>query len=390
MDTILQDPKRGTYRFAASTFFFASGMVFASWASRIPDVKQAIGLDDAGLGTVLLGLPLGQVSAMALSGWLVAKFSSKIISHIASILYPGMLLAVPFASTGIELFLVLLLFGVFANLNNISINTQAVSVERFYQNTIMGTFHGVWSLAGFAGGGFAFFLAPHLTIMQHFLIINAYTLINLAIFGPRLCKTDLKPEADPADAGKKRGMFNPTPFIINLGIIAFGCMSCEGIMYNWSIIYYQSVIGAPENLMRLGYVCCMGAMASGRFLADFFAARFGVVNLLRASGLMMFIGLMITVLFPNIIISAIGFLGVGFGVSGVIPMCYSAAGHSRRMSPSIAIATVSTIGFMGFLMGPPLIGYVAYATSLRVSFTLIAMLGIMVFVLSKSLKSRVN
>ena len=390
MDTILQDPKRGTYRFAASTFFFASGMVFASWASRIPDVKQAIGLDDAGLGTVLLGLPLGQVSAMALSGWLVAKFSSKIISHIASILYPGMLLAVPFASTGIELFLVLLLFGVFANLNNISINTQAVSVERFYQNTIMGTFHGVWSLAGFAGGGFAFFLAPHLTIMQHFLIINAYTLINLAIFGPRLCKTDLKPEADPANAGKKRGMFNPTPFIITLGIIAFGCMSCEGIMYNWSIIYYQSVIGAPENLMRLGYVCCMGAMASGRFLADFFAARFGVVNLLRASGLMMFIGLMITVLFPNIIISAIGFLGVGFGVSGVIPMCYSAAGHSRRMSPSIAIATVSTIGFMGFLMGPPLIGYVAYATSLRVSFTLIAMLGIMVFVLSKSLKSRVN
>ena len=389
-DLHLQDPKRGSYRLAASTFFFASGIVFASWASRIPDVKQAIGLDDAGLGTVLLGLPLGQISAMALSGWLVARFSSKIVSHVASVLYPGMLLVVPFASTGVELFLTLLLFGVFANLNNISINTQAVSVERFYPRTIMGTFHGVWSLAGFAGGGFAFFFAPYLTVMQHFLLVNAYTLLNLAVFGPRLCRTDSKPEADPADAGKTRGMFSPTPYIITLGVIAFGCMSCEGIMYNWSIIYYQSVIDAPENLMRLGYVCCMGAMAAGRFMSDFFAARFGVINLLRASGLMMFSGLMITVLFPHIIISAIGFLGVGFGVSGVIPMCYSAAGHSRRMSPSIAIATVSTIGFLGFLMGPPLIGYVAYATSLRVSFTLIALLGILVFVLSKSLKSRIN
>ena len=137
-------------RIAVGVLFFNQGLVFSAWATRIPDFKASLNLDDATLGSILFAIPLGQMSVMMLSGWLVAKFSSAKIVRIAGVLYPAMLFAMTCADSISTLFAALFLFGISANMSNISINTQAVDVERIYGRSVMASFHGLWSLAGFS------------------------------------------------------------------------------------------------------------------------------------------------------------------------------------------------------------------------------------------------
>ena len=247
-------------------------------------------------------------------------------------------------------------------MNNISINTQAVGVECVYGRSIMASFHGLWSLAGFCGGIIsAVLVAWNVDILSNFVGVCIFSIILAVVARQFILPEDIKPDPDPADAGKKRTMFSPTPFIITLGIIAFGCMSCEGTMYDWSVVYFKEIIGADNDTSRFGYIAYMSAMACGRFLGDAFITRYGVMKVLQCSGVLVFIGMIAAVVYPDVLISSLGFLLVGAGVSTVVPICYSMAGKSRRMSSGMAIATVSTIGFFGFLMGPPLIGFIAHA-----------------------------
>ena len=133
-------------------------------------------------------------------------------------------------------------------------------------------------------------------------------------------------------------------------------------------IYFETVIDPPKELVRLGYIACMCTMATGRFIADRFVIRFGAIPVIRTSGAIISIGLLLSVIFPYLATATVGFMLVGFGISSVVPICYSLAGKSTTMRPGPALAAVSTIGFLGFLMGPPLIGFIAEMSSLRISF----------------------
>lgn len=382
--------KPSVYRIALGALFFNQGVVFASWASRIADVKTKLNLNEADLGAILLALPFGQMCAMALSGYLVTRFGSRKMISLAGFMYPTVLVMLAFANSSTALFATLMLFGVAANLNNISINTQAVGVEYVYGRPIMASFHGLWSLAGFCGGLLsALLVAGNIGIVPNFIGVLCFALTVLAVSWHFLLPEDIKPQTDSADASKKRTIFSPTPFIIILGVIAFGCMSCEGTMYDWSVVYFKDVIGATRESTRIGYICFMCAMASGRFAGDFMIVKFGIIRVLQASGILVFLGMLVAVALPDVLISALGFLLVGAGVSSVVPICYSLAGKSRRMSSGMAIATVSTIGFFGFLMGPPLIGFIAHASSLRWSLALMACIGLSVTLLAPTVKSRV-
>ena len=380
-----------TYRIAVGCFFFLQGLVFASWASRIADIKTALSLSDADLGGILLALPVGQMLAMGVSGNLVARFGSFKTITIGGLLYPTALVGLALVHSAPMLFAALMVFGMCANLQNISINTQAVDVERIYGRSVMASFHGLWSLAGFVGGIISSLLVAHsVSVLHHFIAVNIVAVIFVLAMRGFVVPMDFKPEPNPEDKGKTRGFLRPTPYIIFLGVIAFGCMSCEGTMFDWSVIYFESVVDAPIDLTRLGYICFMCTMAGGRFVADRFVMRFGAIRVLRASGIVIMCGMMIAVLFPYIWTASIGFLLVGAGVSSVVPTCYSLAGRSRRMSSSIALASVSTIGFFGFLMGPPVIGFIAQASSLRVSLAVMACVGLLVTVISPKLKTHVE
>jgi MFS family permease len=146
-------------------------------------------------------------------------------------------------------------------------------------------------------------------------------------------------------------------------------------MFDWAGVYFDKIVQAPAELTTLGYVAFMSTMAGGRFVGDKLAVRLGVKRLIQLNGILIAMGLLIAVFFPTLIAATFGFLLVGMGVSTVVPLVYGAAGKSKTMSAGIALAAVSSISFFGFLLGPPMIGFIAEASSLRVSFAIIAALG---------------
>ena len=157
-------------------------------------------------------------------------------------------------------------------------------------------------------------------------------------------------------------------------------------MFDWSGVYFKQVVKADDSLVSLGYASFMIMMATGRFTGDKLAQHFGRKQMVQASGVLIFTGMMIAVLFPSIITATAGFMIVGFGVSSIIPLMYSTAGKIKEVASGIAIATVSGIGFFGFLMGPPLIGYIAQLSGLQFSFAFIAILGIAISIMINRVK----
>jgi len=365
---------RKTHRVAVGSLFFLLGLCFASWASRIPSVQQKMGISEAELGGVLLAIPLGQLLSLPLAGWLVAKEGSRKVVLWGVVLYAVALVGLGWASSPYQLLPCLVLFGIGGNLTNISVNTQAVGVERLYnQKPIMASFHGLWSLAGFVAAAVGSSMIGHaVTPGVHFVFIALFILVGLAVSVGSTVREDSG--VDP-----NQSIFvKPDKELLGLGAIAFCALICEGAMFDWSGVYFKKVIQADKDWVGAGYTAFMSTMAAGRFGADWLAHRLGPKRVIQLSGLLTATGLSIAVALPTLPTALLGFLLVGFGTSAVVPLVYSAAGKSTHMSAGMALAAVSTIGFFGFLLGPPVIGFVAGATSLRVSFALIAVMGLCV------------
>lgn len=358
------------YRIATSVFFFIAGLTFSTWASRIPAIQAKLHLSDAGLGAVLFALPAGLMTSLPVSGWLVSRFGSRPMLIIGSVFYPSILLLLASSTTVLQLVLSLFSFGIMGNLINIAMNTQAVGVETLYGRSVMASFHGLWSLAGFTGAVTGtFFVSKGLSPMIHFSIVAAAAVILVLVS----YKFTL-----PHDIGQRRRQkvfVKPDKKLLLLGMIAFCCLVNEGAMSDWSGVYFKTVVNAPASMITLGYVAFTGTMAFGRFLGDSLVTKLGAKRMLQISGSVITSGLLIAVIFPYLLTATAGFFLVGFGVSSVVPIVYGLAGKSTTMSAGAALASVSTIGFLGFLIGPPLIGFIAQAISLRWSFTLIAILG---------------
>ena len=376
----LDKPKRA-YRVAVGCLFFLQGLCFASWASRIPSIQQKLNLTDTALGILLFSLPVGSMIALPFSGWLVTRFGSKRIATNALVLYSILLLFLGLSNNIFLLTLSLMLFGMAGNISNIAINTQAVGVEAKYGRNIMASFHGLWSLAGFTAAGIGTFMIGQAIIpLNHFLIITALILGGVAASFHYLLPNEQKKTTST------RLFVKPDKSLLKLGVIAFCCMICEGAMFDWSGIYFQKVVNAPKDLIGAGYTAYMSTMATARFLADWVVGRLGFKKTIQISGLLIATGLGIAVALPYVATAIAGFFIVGFGVSSVVPLVYSEAGKSKLVSPGIALAAVSSIGFLGFLFGPPLIGIVAGLSSLRISFLIIGVIGIMVVLIVGALK----
>ncbi|MDN3580967.1 MFS transporter [Mucilaginibacter flavus] len=366
-------------RIAVGAMFFMAGLSFSSWASRIATVQQTMGLSDAALGAVLFALPVGLMCSLPFSGWIITKIGSRRLLIIALLVYSAALVSLGLAQNTFQLIICLVAFGFSSNAVNISVNTQAVATEEAYQKPILASFHGLWSLAGFTGAGIGTFMIAHdITPFHHFVLMLIVIAIGVVI-AARYLKDDKVANAGPV-------FVMPDSSLVKLGIIAFCSMICEGAMFDWSVIYFKKVVLAPTAMVGIGFTAFMATMAGGRFVADWFAHRFGLKRTLQVSGSLTATGLAIAVAFPYIYTAIAGFLLVGAGVSSVVPMVYSAAGKSKTMQPGVALAAVSTIGFLGFLVGPPVIGFIAGIATLRASFVLIAMMGLSVVIVSSKAK----
>ena len=379
---IAESRQKKLLRFAVSSFFFLAGLCFSSWASRIPDIQSKLHLSNAALGGILLGLPMGLLLSLPFAGLMVAKFGSKYIVICAATVYAITLPLLGFVTYAWQLVFCLFVFGIAGNILNISMNTQAVGTEQIYGRSIMASYHGIWSVAGFTGAAIGVLLISFKFLpYQHFLIITIISCLIILSVSRFLLPHDISKteEQQPVFAF-------PDKSLISLGFIAFCSMICEGAMFDWSGVYFSKVIQPPKELVAAGYTAFMCTMASGRFVADWFATRNGLKKILQVSGILTATGLTIAVVFPYFITAIIGFLLVGAGVSSVIPFVYGLAGKSKILSPGVALAAVSTIGYFGFLFGPPCIGFIAQISSLRVSLGLIAVLGIGITVISSRTK----
>jgi MFS family permease len=361
-------------RIAVSLFYFGQGVSFASWASRIPDIKHNLHLSDAGLGSVLWCLPLGQLCTMPVSASLVTKYGSKKVLTIAAPLYVLALTNLGLAAAAWQLALALFLFGVIGNMANIAVNTQGVETEKLYNRPINTSFHGAWSIAGFAGALIGLLMINlHMKPYQHFMIIALLSWANVFINYKHLVKG--RPETGEA---KRKFFVKPEGALLQLGIIAFCSMATEGCMFDWSGVYFREIVMAPHSLVVLGYASFMVMMATGRFIGDYIISKIGRKRTMQISGILVSAGMALSVCFPNIITATIGFMLVGLGVATNIPSVYSIAGRNEKVSPGIALAMVSSVSYFGFLMGPPLIGYISALSSLRYSYAVIGCFGLLI------------
>lgn len=367
-------------KMAVALFFFSNGFCFSSWASRIPDLKNTLHLSEADLGTILFCMPIGQLVAMPISGRLVSKIGSRTTTIYSTLLYALFLIFLGLASSGWQLGLGLFFLGIIANFCNIAFNTQGVATQKLYNKPVLGFFHGSWSLAGFFGALVSLViinldLSPFIHFIITFLIIVAIVVINSSYL--------VKTTSEKIKEKVKKSKFQfPDKLLIWLGIIGFCCMASEGIMFDWSGVYFKEIVKAPSNLVILGYTCYMITMTTGRFLSDILVQKYGAKKIIITSGILISIGLYVAVFFPSIIPCTLAFMMVGFGVSNVVPIVFNRAGNHATIATETALTLISSISFLGFLIGPPLIGYIAEVTNLRYSFATIGVLGVLISILT--------
>ncbi|MEJ8803876.1 MFS transporter [Pontibacter sp. H249] len=363
-------------RISLSLFFFLSGFNFASWASRIPTIKAALNLNEAELGTILLTMPVSSLIGLPLSGWLVARLETRIPLTIGFLLNSICLTFIGLADSAYTLIVALFLFSLSMRIFNISVNTQAITLQKQYIRKINGSFHGLWSTGGILGVGFTTLLISlDVAMVPHLVSVAAVSVLAALVAYRYLLRNDL------STTGNKLAFGKPDPYILYLGLLVFFAAVCEGGMFDWSGIYFQQVV--REEVFTAGYLTFMSFMALSRFVSDRIIDKLGMPNTYLLSALFIFVGILLSILFPSFWPAMIGFSLVGFGCAAVIPMTYSLAGASKKYSPGIAISLIATFGIVGMLIGPPMIGYLAHAFNLKVSFVAFALAGIMLIPISR-------
>jgi MFS family permease len=363
-------------RIFLSVFFFLSGISFSSWTSRIPTIKAALGLNEAELGSVLLAMPVSSLVGLPLSGWLVSRFDSRVPVGAGFVANALCLPLIGLAQNTYVLVVALFLYAMSMRIINIAMNTQAITLQKRFDRKINGSFHGLWSTGGIVGVGFTTLLiSRNVSIVPHLLAV-AGVLLLVTAYSYRFMLRD-----DRAPAGNKLAFGRPDPYILYLGLLVFLAAICEGGMFDWSGIYFQQVIRV--ELFTYGYLVFMVFMALSRFLSDRIIERIGMATTYLLSALSIGAGIGLSILFPQFWPALVGFSLVGFGTASVVPMTYTLAGASPRYSPGMAISLIATFGIAGVLAGPPLIGYLAHAFNLQVSFAAFALAGLLLIPVSR-------
>lgn len=368
-------------RTAISLYFFFAGLIFSSWASRIPDVKDMFALNEAELGAVLFMLPLGALLALPVAGWVVQRLGSKQASVGSIFLYIVLLFLISKAHSVLSISIILFLFGIIGNFANIAMNTQGLSVQHQLKKPILSGLHAMWSLGAFLAAAITgWTMSAGWSMEMHFGVISIAAAVVALFFSFSLIK-------DAAVEHPQKVFALPNRGLLLMGFICFCVAMSEGAMADWSSLYYRQVVHELSKVSTVGYTAFALCMALGRFFGDRLLQAFGYSTVLKLNGILVCIGMSLALAINSPEAVIIGFALVGLGVSSVIPIVYMLSAKSKSMAPSAAIAAVSSIGFMGFLFGPPIIGFVAQETGLRLALSIVAILGMMIWLLSIRMKT---
>nr|WP_262917171.1 MFS transporter [Subsaxibacter sp. CAU 1640] len=353
-----------------------SGFCFATWAARIPTIKDLFSLNEAELGNVLLTLPISSLMGLPLSGWLVAKFDSRKPLIVSFVLLNIALALIGLSNSILMLVVAVFIFSFCMRILNIAMNTQSISVQKSFVRKIIGSFHGLWSSGGLIGVIFSTFMVKYgVSLQNHTLIAASFSLIVGLIAYPLLLKNDRAAE------GNKLQLRKPDRQIVLLGVLVFFAAVCEGGIFDWSGVYFKEVV--KEDLFTLGYLIFMVFMALSRFFSDVLIEKLGMKRMYIISSSFISVGITSLILFPYFWPSIVALSITGLGVAAIFPMTFMLAGTSKKYSAGMAISIVATYAIVGMLIGPPLIGYIAHAFNLKIAFIIFLISGLMLIPVSQ-------
>ena len=382
-------------RFAVLSFFLAQGLCFSSWASRIPDIKEIFTVNDTLYwGIVLFMIPVGKFVAIPLAGYLVSKLGSRIMVQISIMGYALSLFAIGTALNIYMLGVFLFCFGVFWNLCDISLNTQGIGIERLYGRTIMASFHGGWSLAACLGALIGFIMiVSDITPFWHFTLIAALilllTMVSRRYLQDDVSTAEVKEEAVEDKSEKWQYIKKPEMLLIKLGLVGLFALVVESAMFDWSGVYFESVLQVPKSL-QIGFLVFMVMMTVGRFLANYAYRIWGKQRGLQLSGAFIFIGFFTSALLGStvdsmalkVIVNSFGFMLVGLGISSMVPTIYSLVGAKSKTPIGIALTILSSISFIGSLVAPLLIGAISQAFNMEYAYMVVGLLGLCILLMT--------
>jgi fucose permease len=365
---------RSRQRAATLTTFFSHGLLFASWAAHIPAVKAHLGLSDAALGTVLLCTPVGSVGAIVLIGRLLPKLGSRQLVRISLVGYCAAGPLVGLAADPLELAGALFAWGAFQGALDVSMNTQAVAVEKVHRRSLMSTFHGAWSIGALSGAALgAAAVAAHIALAPQLLILAVPVLATAAVLSPS--RVDDQLTERPHEP--RRGLWRNRAVVI-LGAIALATMLCEGAAADWSAVYLRGSAHLTAAVAGLGYTTFALTMAGVRLTGTHLLGRYRAERLLPVLALIGSAGMTAALASGSGTLGLVGFACLGAGTALVVPTMFSAAGRLPGLPPGVAIATASALGWVGFVCGPPLIGQLASITGLRTALAVLPALALLV------------
>ena len=369
-------------RFAVIVIFAVNGVLFGSWASRIPAISNFHNLSPASLGLLIFLLGLSAVVAFSAFGRAADKFGASFVTKLASCtLLPLTLIFIAYANSIWTLVAAIIFFGAIHGGIDVAMNAWAAEVERKSKRPLMSSFHAMWSLGSGIGAGFGVLLTTHkFGVEAHFTIISVVVfLITLSILAiPFQSETKQKNKDAPF-------ISIPKGPLLAVAFITFFASLGEGAVADWSAIFLIDVASVEEGTAALGFAAFSICMFSMRLMGDKIISIIGPSKTARYSGLVALIGATILVTFESFIPLVIAFSLIGLGIAIIIPLAFSRAANDKNISQGTAIASIATLGYGGMLIGPLFVGFIADATSIKTSFLIFPILAFLVFALSKHL-----
>ena len=375
-------------RLAVSTIFFVNGAIISSYLVHIPYLQRKLDLSEGILGIALLGSALGALTTLLLAGWLVARFGSgKVVT--ASVLFQALALPLPLFAPNLPLLIgALALLGLGNGALDVAMNSQASEVEKRWGGAIMSSFHGLWSVGSFVGAAVGGRLLATELSPERYIIVVAAVFIVIALVALQGLLPSTRRINENAEIEREPLFVLPTGMVAVLGGLTFLTMISEGIMADWSAVYLSNELGTSDSFAANGFAAFAGAMAVGRLTGDWVVRQLGASRTVRVSALLAVVGLTAALLIGQPWIALIGFGLVGLGIANGVPIMFSAASRTGDMDPGRALAAVATTGYFAFLLGPPLIGFVAEGLSLTWALGLVVVFNLLVAIFAGSIRRR--
>ncbi|WP_282132083.1 MFS transporter [Cellulophaga baltica] len=377
LQLILSNPRY----FAPAWSFATLNILFGTWATYIPLIKEDIGLDKASLGFAIFFLSLGNFTIFPVASRLINKIG------VGKSVWYGLILiclssVLPFIALNyFTLIAALYCYGAANGFLDISMNTLVTEIEKEDRQNFMSAAHGFFSLGGVIAG-IGSFLIVHLDNR----VLHICGTVALLLIASALLRKNYMHIISPPIEKEAFKIKNFKPLFL-LGIISFVIMGSEGAIIDWSGIYLQEINLAPEKFIGLGFLAFSIMMTLGRFLADGISAKIGPVKIIIL-GTLLAIGGYFLVLSGILWVTILGFALIGLGFSAIIPELFRIGGKVEGVASSQGIAFIAGTGVSGFLLGPVVLGFLAESFSLRISFMLLLVCSVIVLAASFILKRK--